>query len=412
MYNHLNIEDKTFKQTEIMKRAIILFWKGLTGIIAATANWFTVILGMKDESKYGKFIRRVVGGSFALIMLLLAGSALSSCINHIYYRYLANSYYNSSGYVGQYLSRNATYYSQEYQTDGYVETRDGKKTIKDIHWIAKPLGDDSLVCYSDGDARGYFNMLTGELAIKPQYKHAWVFSDGLASVDDNGWIKFIDANGNVAIDLKIPYIAGAEGYLFHNGHCVLHSNRRDKFGMIDKHGNWVMKADYDRIQPVDTFWIASKGGKQCVISKNMTVVLPFIDAVLWVSDNGISAEMADHTLRKYDLQGNIVDTFLISSVENMIYETDELRYLKTNNGDDEGNLIGETEDLNPSPVHKTARCKRYEAASGWYGLMSPDGKVLTNPAYSEITAIGYDLYLCKNGSMSGEVLNGKGMKVK
>lgn len=412
MYNHLNIEDKTFKQTEIMKRAIILFWKGLTGIIAATANWFTVILGMQDESKYGKFIRRVVGGSFALIMLLLAGSALSSCINHIYYRYLANSYYNSSGYVGQYLSRNATYYSQEYQTDGYVETRDGKKTIKDIHWIAKPLGDDSLVCYSNGDARGYFNMLTGELAVKPQYKHAWVFSDGLASVDDNGWIKFIDANGNVAIDPKIPYIAGAEGYVFHNGHCVLHSNRRDKFGMIDKHGNWVMKADYDRIQPVDTFWIASKGGKQCVISKNMTVVLPFIDAVLWVSDNGISAEMADHTLRKYDLQGNIVDTFLISSVENMIYETDELRYLKTNNGDDEGNLIGETEDLNPSPVHKTARCKRYEAASGWYGLMSPDGKVLTNPAYSEITAIGYDLYLCKNGSMSGEVLNGKRIKVK
>ena len=412
MYNHLNIEDKTFKQTEIMKRAIILFWKGLTGIIAATAHWFTVILGMQDESKYGKFVRRVVGGSFALIMLLLAGSALSSCINHVYYRYLADGYYNRSGYVGQYLSRNATYYSQEYQTDGYVETRDGKKTIKDIHWIAKPLGDDSLVCYSNGDARGYFNMLTGELAIKPQYKHAWVFSDGLASVDDNGWIKFIDANGNVAIDPKIPYIAGAEGYVFHNGHCVLHSNRRDKFGMIDKHGNWVMKAEYDRIQPVDTFWIASKGGRQCVISKNMTVVLPFIDAVLWVSDNGISAEMADHTLRKYDLQGNLVDAFLISSVENIVYETGELRYLKTNNGDDEGNLIGETEDLNPSPVHKTARCKRYEAASGWYGLMSPEGKVLTNPAYSEITAIDYDLYLCKNGSMSGEVLNGKGIKVK
>lgn len=392
-----------------MKRAIILFWKGLTGIIAATANWFTMVLGMHDESKYGKFIRRVVGGSFALIMLLLAGSALSSCINHIYYRYLADGYNNCSGYVGQYLSRNATYYSQEYQTDGYVETRDGKKTIKGIHWIAKPLGDDSLVCYSNGDARGYFNMLTGELAIKPQYKHAWVFSDGLASVDDNGWIKFIDVKGNVAIDPKIPYIAGAEGYVFHNGHCVLHSNHRNKFGMIDKHGNWVMKADYDRIQPVDTFWIASKGGKQCVISKNMTVVLPFIDAVLWVSGNGISAEMANHTLRKYDLQGNIVDTFLISSVENMIYETDELRYLKTNNDEDEDGLNGYAEDPNPSPVHKTARCKRYEAASGWYGLMSPEGKVLTNPAYSEIIAIGYDLYLCKKGSMSGEVLNGKGL---
>ena len=44
-----------------MKRAFVLLWKGLTGIIAATAEWFTVILGMKDDSKYGRFIRRVVG---------------------------------------------------------------------------------------------------------------------------------------------------------------------------------------------------------------------------------------------------------------------------------------------------------------------------------------------------------------
>ena len=357
-----------------MKRAIILFWKGLTGILAATAEWFTVILGMRDESKYGKVIRRVVGGCFALIMLLLAGTALNSCINHLYYRYLADISDDSSSYSGQYLSRNVTFYSQEYLTNGYVETRDGKKTVKNIHWIAKPLGNDSLVCYSNGDRRGYFNLLTG--------------------------------------DLKIPYISGADGYVFHNGHCVLHSNRRDKFGMIDKHGQWVMKAEYDRIQPVDSFWIASRGGKQCVLSGNLSVVLPFIDADLWVSDNGISAEMADHTLRKYDLQGNLVDDFLISGVENMAYESGELRYLKTHDGDEEGNMTGETEDINPSPVHKTARCKRYEAASGWYGLMSPDGKVLTRPCYSEISAIGYDLYLCKNGSMNGEVLNGKGIRVK
>ena len=65
--------------------------------------------------------------------------------------------------------------------------------MKGIHWIAKPLGDDSLVCYSMGDRRGYINMLTGEQAIAPQYRHAWVFSDCLASVDDDGWIKFVDA---------------------------------------------------------------------------------------------------------------------------------------------------------------------------------------------------------------------------
>lgn len=391
-----------------MKRAFILFWHGLTALLVGIANWFTVVLGMRDDSKYGKFIRRVVGSSFAFMMLLLALSAGWSCCNRAYYRWFYN---HSKNDYGQYISRNVAYYSCD-GTDGYVKTADGKTTVSDIMWIAKPLGVDSLVCYSDGEKRGYFNMFTGEPVIKPKYDHAWVFSDGFASVDDEGWIKFIDGNGNVVIDPKIPYIAGADGYVFHGGHCVLHNNRRDKFGMIDKRGNWVMKAEYDRIMPVDTFYIVSKGGQQCVITYNMDVVLPFVDANLWVSGDRITAEMADHTLRQYDLQGNLVDAFLISGVDNMVYETGELRYLKTKNSDEEGNLIGETEDENPSPVHNTARCKRYEAASGWYGLMSPDGKVLTNPVYSEITAIGYDLYLCKKGSMSGDVLNGKGRKVK
>lgn len=70
-----------------MKRALVLLWKGLTGIIAATAEWFTVILGMKDDSKYGRFIRRVVGGSFATLMLLLAGAAVYECIDSLCYKY-------------------------------------------------------------------------------------------------------------------------------------------------------------------------------------------------------------------------------------------------------------------------------------------------------------------------------------
>ena len=47
-----------------------------------------------------------------------------------------------------------------------------------------------FICYSDGKKRGYFNMFTGKPVIEPKYDHAWIFSDGLASVDDGGWIKF------------------------------------------------------------------------------------------------------------------------------------------------------------------------------------------------------------------------------
>ena len=57
-------------------------------------------------------------------------------------------------------------------------------------------------------------------------------------------------------------------------------------------------------------------------------------------------------------------------------------------------------------------CKKYEAEWGWYGLMTPEGKILTFPSYSYIKAVGEDLYLCKNNDNSGILLNGKGEKVE
>lgn len=395
-----------------MKRAIILFWKGLTGIIAATAEWFTVILGMKDESKYGKFIRRIVGGSFAFIMFVFACAGGNALYEFVCKKLNTAKFWDDSYYDMQYLSRNATYHSRAYETDGYVETRDGKKTVKGIHWISKPLGNDSLVCYSNGEARGYFNMLTGKIAIKPQYKHAWIFSDGLASVDDNGMIKFIDAKGKVVLDLNIPYITGAEGYVFHNGHCVVHNNKRDKFGLIDKKGKWILKAEYDAISPKDSFFIVSKGGKQSILAKNLSIVLAPIAADLWVSDDAITATMKDHTLRKYNLKGELVDDFLISNVDGMLYDIDDIRYTTAKNYDDDGNLTGETAEAEPTHYQKTANCKKYEAEPGWYGLMSRNGNVITPPRFSDITAIGYDLYLCKTDDIRGEILNGKGIRVR
>ena len=225
-------------------------------------------------------------------------------------------------------------------------------------------------------------------------------------------IKFIDAKGNVVIDLNIPYITGAEGYVFHNGYCVIHNNKRDKFGLIDKKGNWMLKAEYDAIYPKDSFFIVSNGDKQSVLAENLKPILPFMEADFWVSGGNITATMKDHTLRKYNLKGELVDDFLISNVEGMLYDTDEIRYTTAKNYDEEGNLISETEEAEPTPYQQTANCKKYEAAPGWYGLMSSNGKVVTPPIYSDITAIGYDLYLCKMDGIRGEILNGNGIRVK
>ena len=271
---------------------------------------------------------------------------------------------------------------------------------------------DSLICYSDGKKRGYFNMFTGKPVIEPKYDHAWIFSDGLASVDDGGWIKFIDASGKVVIDPQIPYIPGAEGYVFHNNRCIVHSERRDRFGLLDKQGKWVLKPDYFSIESSKNFWIIDNGEGKSVLDSTLNTVIPFTKGQIWVSSEYISVTLSNHIIQRYDHSGKIINDFYINDVSYMTYESDELRYSTSKNYNEEGTLTSETENIEPLPVEKMARCRRYEAESGWYGLMSADGKVITPPSYSSIQAIGYDLYLCKDNGEDGVILNGKGQPTK
>ena len=111
-----------------MKRAFILFWKGLTRFLTAIAEWFTVILGMKDDSMYGKILRRTVGTCFTLMVLFVTSAAVAA-----FFEGIVSTFCNDSEelYDTQYLSRNTTYYVADGK-DGYIENENGKKTIKGI----------------------------------------------------------------------------------------------------------------------------------------------------------------------------------------------------------------------------------------------------------------------------------------
>lgn len=395
------------KKMVSVKRAFILFWHGLTALLVGMANWITVVLGMKDDSKYGKFLRRTVGSCFAFIMLMLAMMIGFAVCRSAYYRLGIDGYLEDSYEDAQFVSRSVTYYAH-CDDEGYLKTCDGKKTITGIQWIAKPLGLDSLVCYSNGKKRGYFNMFTGKPVIEPQYKHAWIFSDGVASVDDGGWIKFIDASGKVVIDPKIPYISGMEGYVFHNNLCIVHNDRLNRFGIIDKRGNWVLPAAYCAIEPIKKFWIVDDGVCKSLLDSAMHTVVPSTKGEYWVGDDYISVTLSNHVIMRYNFDGELINDFYINDVNYLTYETDELRYTTTKNYDENGMLTSETDNTEPWPVEKVAKCRCYEAETGWYGLMTAEGKIITPPSFSSIKAVGYDLYLCKDNDEDGLLLNGKG----
>ena len=65
----------------------------------------------------------------------------------------------------------------------------------------------------------------------------------------------------------------------------------------------------------------------------------------------------DFCLEK-SLQGELIDDFLISNFDRLLYDTDEIRYTTAKNYNDEGNLTGETAEAEPTPYQKTANCKK------------------------------------------------------
>lgn len=126
----------------------------------------------------------------------------------------------------------------------------------------------------------------------------------------------------------------------------------------------------------------------------------------------MSITLNSHIIQRYSLNGGLINDFYVNDVSYLTYETDELRYITSKNYNEDGVLTSEMENAKPQPIEKMAKCRRYEAETGWYGLMTADGKVVTPPSFSEIKAVGYDMYLCKDNNEDGIILNGKGMRIR
>ena len=172
-----------------------------------------------------------------------------------------------------------------------------------------------------------------------------------------------------------------------------------------------MQPEYFSIESSGNFWVVDNGEGKSVLDSMLNTVIPFTKGQIWVSSEYISVTLINHIIQRYDHSGEIINDFYINDVSYMTYESDELRYSISKNYNEEGTLTSETENIEPLPVEKMAKCRRYEAESGWYGLMTADGKVITPPSYCSIQAIGYDMYLCKDNDEDGVILNGKGQRI-
>ena len=386
-----------------------VMWRGLCQAL----GWFFGLFGYKRDGKFAKCVWGLFATSGSIVMTLFA-LALLCCIGEsVYNRWIRNHYCDDKYcYHSEYMNRDIYFHNTE-DGKGYIyNKRTGEKLIKHIAWIAKPTDKDSLICFSDGKKRGYFSKNTGKVVIEPKYSHAWIFSDGLASVEEDGYIKFIDATGKVVIDKKMAYIPNMEGYVFHGGYCVIDTDDGEQCGLMDKKGNIVLPLEYSSIHPSNDFnyWRLQKGEEMAVLDSSLKPILPLSECSINIGDGTIDVTLSDHTMRKYNMEGTLIHDFYISSVRMLEYEKEEIVYRKNTTVDDGDGIVQELEECYHPKA--TARLRAYVAGDGYEGLMTADGRKVTMPLYWEIEALDHDLYLCATKNGDKVIVNGKGEIVK
>lgn len=380
-----------------------VMWKGTCQAL----GWFFGLFGYKRDGKFAKCVWGLFAISVAIIMSFLAGTAIRVGYNRLTSRYQYVKYLEKCG--GEYVSHTIGYIADYDGADGYLfNKKTGTKLLKGIEWIALPLGDDSLACFSNGSKRGYFNINDGKVVIEPMYDHAWVFSDGIAAVEENGIIKFIDTKGFNVFDRTFTYNPDNEGYVFHGGYCVVDEDNDKKYGLMNTMGITILPEEYDRINPACNFcyWTLVKDRESGVVDKELNTILPMMPCRIYVFEDEIDVTMADNTMRKYDLQGNLIDDFYISDFEYLEYELQET-YNTAQKQCDEYEDVGYIE-------HKKARARlgKYIVGKSKEGLMTLEGHMVTLPKYEYIEAIGADTYMCTVSNGDKEILNGNGKKTK
>lgn len=255
------------------------------------------------------------------------------------------------------------------ESDGNLtikNTETGEVTAEKIKfdWTSSSP-NDSLGVFCSKGKRGYYNSYTGKIVVEAQYRRAWIFSEGLAAVQKNGYIGFINRKGETVIPFHFPYHGNPlSEFVFKDGHCVV-ADTTGKCGVIDREGKWLIKPLYDNISIYEDHAIVSKAGIRMQV----------------------------------DYDGRVLNAFVLDAIEALTY-TEQERF---------ENREGEIEYI--SKTIKTGLFA-YRVGGRW-GLMDSNCNRLTEPLYSNIAAVDKNMFRATLLDRYSEViLNSRGIVMR
>lgn len=346
------------KKTITLGMWLDVFFGGIWQFIKNIFSW-------KNKTPFWRVI-------WAIITICLL--ALTTMFGYDFY-YCYGCYHNEEleSQHDMQLSRDFKFRNNSYnEGSSYIyDSRTKKKIINEIEWIAVPEYDDSLIIVAKDGKRGFVNRYTAKTVIPFKYDAAWFFYEGTGAVCEGDSVFFIDHSGTPLFNRKFARKYGYDSYAYHGNYAAIPVN--DKYGLIDKSGEWVLLPEYDNIHIGSrNMWYVSKNDKWGVIGTNGEIVIPIeYQDILIESCSGVIVTHDDNLESRYGYDGSLIDKFVFDWLDHLSYPEEK-----------DGETVWIEDDM-----------WKYGAGGG-YGLMTKAGIPVTPPLYSEIESVAPGIYKC------------------
>ena len=206
---------------------------------------------------------------------------------------------------------------------------------------------DSIGIFEKEGKRGFYNLNTNKVLVPATYTHAWFFSEGLAAVEKDGKIGFINMKGAVVIPHQFVHRTNDHPNIaFEDGRCVM-ANGNGQMGVINRKGEWVVKPQYEKVDLTESGIFATTSNSKLLLSNTGEVIQN--DLIVKVEPLTCNVQ-----LKEKDAEGRWRLQDVEMKMDYYVYYT-----FAYNN-----------------------RC----------GLMDKDGNRLTEPVYSKIEALNEHLF--------------------
>jgi hypothetical protein len=208
-------------------------------------------------------------------------------------------------------------------------------------------GMDSIGIFEKDGKRGFYSLNTDKVLVPATYTHACFFSEGLAAVEKDGKIGFINMKGALVIPYQFVHRTNDRpDIVFKDGRCVM-ANGNGQLGVIDRQGEWVVKPQYEKVDLTESGIFATTSNSKSLLSNKGEVLQK--DLVVKVEPLTCNVQ-----LKEKDAEGRWRLQDVEMRMDYYVYYT-----FAYNN-----------------------RC----------GLMDKDGNRLTEPVYSKIEALNEHLF--------------------